>query len=209
MTTLGEMIQSISWTRHLLLCGDFNEESTGWIGTFAQLHGLACLLPSVDSTRWSGSKILDFFVVSGILSCDVFALDAKLSDHRVVGLRLELSAWRHKEMKFKSMNNFSRPLWLSDSRWQALFDEAVTMGRQSQWAQFAYDISHQDMWIFKEPMVSSLQSGDRTCPSDRCYRDPGSWGDVPSSSVSLDVESLDVEQDVVDYGWEVFSRMFL
>ena len=209
MTTLGEMIQSISWTRHLVLCGDFNEESIGWIGTFAQLHGLTCLLPSVDSTRSSGNKILDFFVVSSILSCDVFALDAKLSDHRVVGLRLELNAWRHKEMKFKSMNNFSRPLWLSDSRWQALFDEAVSLGSQSQWAQVAYDISHQDKWIFREPMVSSLQSGDRTCPSDRCYRDPGSWGDVPSSSVSLDVESLDVEQDVVDYGWEVFSRMFL
>lgn len=34
-------------------------------------------------------------------------------------------------------------------------------------------------------------------------------GDVPCSSESIDAESMNFEQDVVDYGWEVFSRMFI
>ena len=65
---LEEALNSMVWTKPYIICGDFNEEDEGWIGTLAGLRGLKPLLPvGTDSTRWEGGKILDYYLVSSLI----------------------------------------------------------------------------------------------------------------------------------------------
>ena len=57
--------------------------------------------------------------------------------------------------------------------------------------------------------VCASMTGGRTCLDDRCYRKPVSWGDTPESveATPSTQDLVDLEQQMIDYSWEFFSRM--
>ncbi len=207
---LEEGLNSMVWTKPYIICGDFNEEHDGWIGTLAELRGLNLLLPvGTDSTRWDGCKVLDFFLVSSLIDGFAFVREEKLSDHKVVVLKASMNFPRQKEMKFPTRKAFSRPLWISQVRWQHLFDEAVAIGREQQWSEVCFELHHQPKWIRKTSSLGPRGTEGRTCSSNLCYRNSVSWGDIPNEDEMGEDDILGLEQDMIDYGWETFSRMFL
>ena len=208
---LEEALNSMVWTKPYIICGDFNEDDQGWIGTLAGLRGLKSLLPvGTDSTRWEGGTILDYYLVSPMIDGYAFVREEKLSDHKVVALRTSLNFPRQKEMKFPTKKAFTRPLWLSQERWQSLFDEAVEYGRAQQWSEVGYEIHHQPKWIVKaSSSLGPLETEGRTCSRNLCYRNSCAWGDIPNEDEMGEDDIMDLEQDMIDYGWETFSRILL
>lgn len=198
---IEETMVASSWHGPVIVGGDFNEHwEFSWISTVGSMLHLSFIPPMTSSTRWEGNKILDFFVVSQDLQAESDTLEDKISDHKVVRIRFKACFTKECEMKFDSSKHFVRPKWVPSEKWQQIFDTAIEMGIQSQWKQVAWEINHQKKWIFPLKHPDHTMPEDQTCQSDRCYWDPGTWGDL---SASL---SDDMEQNMVDFAWELYSR---
>lgn len=126
--------EQASWKGKWLMLGDFNEEwEASWIGTLATLLGGWQPEANFQSTRWSGSRAIDYCVANFDLHT-MQVRDEKLSDHKIVECKFEhLHKVDANQWRFKMKQNFSRPLWLSQSRWHELFDLAYLIGQEKGW----------------------------------------------------------------------------
>ena len=91
---------------------------------------------------------------------------------------------------------------MSLEEWQVCVGEAVRLGNSSGWLEVLYDLNHTAKWVHAD-LLEDLGAGGGTCPSDRCYLKPGCWGLIEETST---LKSQGMEQDMVDYGWDLFSR---
>jgi len=202
-TLLEEALVSLDWHHHAVIGGDFNEEwCNSWISIVAAMNGLEVVPMETDGTRWNGKKILDYFLVDQGLMAKAWTLQAKIADHKIVALELDVHWKRENGQRFCGYKNFQKPSWLKPDEWQDCFDEAVKIGIGSGWLEVCYDLNHSAKWVHSD--FQGLQwPGGGTCPGDRCYLKPGCWGSLDDIS---SLKSQGMEQDMVDYGWDFFSR---
>ncbi len=202
-TLIEEVLISLDWRHHMVLAGDFNEEwSNSWVSITAALHGLHVVPMDSVSTRWGGSKVLDYFLVDEGIKAEARTLAVKIADHKIIALDLDLHWVGETGQRFRGYKNFHKPGWLSVEGWRHCMDKAVQLGIQSGWLEVCYDINHSAKWVHSDFCVEPGPGGG-TCPRDRCYLKPGCWGHIEDSG---SMKSQGMEQDMVDYGWDLFSR---
>ena len=199
-----EMLVTLNWRNHVILGGDHNEEwSSSWISIAAAIRGLDVVLPNTDSTRWGGSRGIDYFLVDDSLEGASWTHQAKINDHKIVVLAIKQKWQRQRGQRFGGYQNFRRPGWVSVDGWQSLVSEAVMVGIRSNWLEICYDMNHTEKWIHSGAGDASTEGGG-TCPSDLCYPKPGCWGIFTQDSNLLSSQWM--EQEMFDFGWEFFSR---
>ena len=120
--------------------------AASWIGTLATVLGGWQPNANFQSTRWNGSRAIDYMVANFDLP-DMQVRDEKLSDHKIVTCSFE---HKHKvdtnQWRFKAKQNFNRPLWLSQGRWQELFDEAFHIGQETGWEESCQMVEKSRDW---------------------------------------------------------------
>ena len=126
--------EQTSWKGKWVMAGDFNEEwEASWIGTLATVLGGWQPEVNFQSTRWSGSRAIDYCVANFDLHT-MQVREEKLSDHKIVECKFQhLHKVDANQWRFKGKQNFSRPLWLNQARWQELFDLAYLIGQEKGW----------------------------------------------------------------------------
>ena len=109
---LEEMLVSLDWTQHIVVGGDFNEEwSNSWASIFATMNGLNVVPMDALSTRWTGSKVLDFFLVDEGLEATAKTLEVKIADHKIVALDLDLQWQREPGRRFRELGGMAGLCW--------------------------------------------------------------------------------------------------
>ena len=131
---LQDFMEQTQWRHKWVLTGDFNEVFIGsWASTFASIYGGWQVEHDCESTRWSSSRVIDYFITN----FDVPPMqlrEEKLSDHKIVTCKfdhhykLDAEQWR-----FKQKTIFTQPRWLGEERWHELFQMAYIMGHEEQW----------------------------------------------------------------------------
>lgn len=139
--------EQTGWKGRWVMLGDFNEEwESSWIGTLATLLGGWQPNANFQSTRWNGSRAIDYMVANFDLS-EMQARSEKLSDHKIVQCKFE---HKHKvdsnQWRFKVKPNFTCPLWLTQSRWNELFDEAFLHGQETDWEESCQMVENYQNW---------------------------------------------------------------
>ena len=139
--------EQTGWKGRWVMLGDFNEEwESSWIGTLATLLGGWLPDANFHSTRWNGSRAIDYMVANFDLS-EMQARSEKLSDHKIVQCKFE---HKHKvdsnQWRFKVKPNFTCPLWLTQSRWNELFDEAFLHGQETDWEESCQMVENYQNW---------------------------------------------------------------
>ena len=131
---LQDFMEQIQWRHKWVLAGDFNEVFSGsWASTFSTIFGGWQVEHELESTRWSSSRVIDYFVTNFDVQ-QMQTRDEKLSDHKIVTCRfdhhykLDAEQWR-----FKQKTVFARPLWLDEGKWHELFQIAYCLGQEEQW----------------------------------------------------------------------------
>ena len=200
---LEEALVALDWHHHAVIGGDFNEEwGNSWISIVASMNGLDVVPMEQSGTRWNGCKTLDYFIVDEGLAAKAWIKQVKIADHKIVELELDVQWKREDGQRFRGYKNFHKPAWLNMAEWQACFDEATALGVGMGWLEVCYDLNHSAKWVHSD--FHGLQGlGGGTCPRDRCYLKPGCWGTMDDIS---SLKSQGMEQDIVDYGWDFYSR---
>ncbi len=202
-----EMLVTLNWRNQVILGGDHNEEwSSSWISIVAAIRGLDVVHPDTDSTRWGGSRVIDYFLVDDSLDGRSWTHQAKINHHKIVVLAVKQKWQRQIGQRFGGYQNFRRPGWVSMEEWQSLVSEAVSVGIRSNWLEICYDMNHTEKWVHLGAGDASTEGGG-TCPSDLCYPKPGCWGIFTQDSNLLSSQGM--EQEMIDYGWEFFSRKLI
>ena len=163
---------SLDWHQHVVVGGDFNEEwSNSWISIVGSMNGLDIVPMEALSTRWTGSKVLDFFLVDEGLVANAKTLEVKIADHKIVALDLDVHWQRESGRRFRGYQNFRKPGWPTAEEWHECVDEAVRLGISSGWLEVLYDLNHSVKWVHSD-LLDDLGSGGGTCPSGLCYLKP-------------------------------------
>ncbi len=142
-----DYMEQIRWKGKWVLCGDFNETFSGsWISTLAVIYGGWQAEHSLQSTRWAGDRVIDYYVANFELK-EMSTRDEKISDHKIVvcemehHYKIEAEQWR-----FKQGPLYTQPMWLTKERWKKLFDEAYHLGAMEQWQESCYMVEQQKEW---------------------------------------------------------------
>ena len=117
-----------------MLLGDFNETYMGsWVATWAALYGGWQPDFQHSTTRWAGSRVIDYVVANFDLP-EMEVRSEKLSDHLIVtckfdyDYKVDAPQWR-----FQPGIIFAKPAWISKQRWQILFDDVYNKGQDDNW----------------------------------------------------------------------------
>lgn len=203
---LEELLLKLNWKGAVIVGGDFNELwEHSWISVPTSLYGLNFIPPNTSSTRWDSDRVLDFFMVSDRIEAQSWAHHAKISDHKIVVLEACLDWTETKQQRFKCFPSFSKPRWLSGKQWDNCIQDAVLDGVRENWQAISFSINHSPKWIFQRNETSSAMGGG-TCPSDLCYPKPDCWGDLSQDPSLSQINTQQLEQDMIDYSWELCSR---
>ena len=134
ISSLDELLASLSWHGRFVFCGDWNQEFLGsWVATLAvQIGGSAVSLCNSTSTRWKGNKIIDYFVTNAENAISE-ARDEYVSDHKIIESHFAIDATRGAEFRFTKKVSFSKPAWLSHCAWTQNLEEAWSFGEMQNW----------------------------------------------------------------------------
>ena len=132
---LSNFFTQTGWTGEWLAGGDWNEVFDGsWASTLALMQGgWQCETDLVESTRWSGSRTIDFFMGTVEMSPMTTCYE-RLSDHKIVRTEVDMLCEKiEEELHFKKDPIFEKPNWLTAPQWQKLIEESCKEGVHSQW----------------------------------------------------------------------------
>ena len=203
------MLTKLNWRGRIILGGDFNEEwGNAWISIPALLFGLEYVEPCLEGTRWESERVIDYFMVSEGMEVASTTHCAKISDHKIVILEADLHLERQRQQKFFSFHNFKRPDWIPSDEWDQCIQESVLNGIREGWEAVCFAINHSPKWVLPRKEVPQLAGGG-TCPRDRCYLKSACWGDLSQEHSLSQINTQQLDQQMVDYGWELCSRKIL
>ena len=132
---IDEMFAKLQWAGKWLCGGDWNEKpSNGWAETLAQLHGgFIQDCNQIQSTRWNGRAVIDFWL-GNVEMKEAQVREEKVSDHRIVTTEIMFHPWKDKKLlRFKQHAQFTKPDWISQTKWQLLFEQAINAGEREDW----------------------------------------------------------------------------
>ena len=78
---------------------------------------------------------------------ECFSLEEVVSDHKILHLRIKMQICLEKEFRFRPVDNLVIPRWLDHAEWKTLIDEAVHLGRRSDWMAVGHSISTTPKWV--------------------------------------------------------------
>ena len=128
-----EMLIRLDWQGPMLFCGDWNQEpSDCLVATLAVMFGCSIADSDENSSRWQGHRLIDFFI-SDIPHLRFRALDAKISDHKIMETTVKLECCSYNVHRFKKGFNFEKPLWLNTKGWEDLVHQAYNIEKATNW----------------------------------------------------------------------------
>ena len=134
---LGDHYSSSCWRGDWIAGGDWNECYDGsWVHTLTLLlDGHQCDTGLTSSTRWEGSRVIDYFVGSLPMSPLTTRLE-RISDHLIVRTEVEFECKKSVDvLHFKKDPIFKKPSWIPVHFWTQLLDEACQEGVETGWAE--------------------------------------------------------------------------
>ena len=132
---LSNFFTQSGWNGDWVAGGDWNEVFEGsWASTLALMQGgWQCEVGLVESTRWNGSRTIDYFMGTPDMS-PMTACFERLSDHKIVRTEIDVVCEKvEEELHFKKDPLFVKPKWLSGAQWQKLIEENCLEGVRTQW----------------------------------------------------------------------------
>lgn len=106
---------------------------------FTLLHGgWQCETDLVESTRWAGSRVIDFFIGSVTMTPLNTRLE-RISDHMIITAEFKVECVKSSdECRFKKDPNFLKPTWITNATWSTLLEEACKEGVESGWQEACF-----------------------------------------------------------------------
>ena len=128
-----DLLVRLDWQGPLLLCGDWNQEPHEClIAALASMFGCVTVDICEDSSRWQGRRLIDFYI-SNIPHLRSHALDAKISDHKIIETMAELELCNFQVQRFKKGANFDKPSWIGARKWEQLLLQAFDIEKATNW----------------------------------------------------------------------------
>ena len=126
---IEEMINSLDWKGKWMFTGDFNDEPCfGWSqALFGPLGAFYIPIKNTTTTRWDGKRIIDYYyhdMDHHMARRTSRALDTHLSDRKIIEILFCAEKKGSTDRLFKKQPGFQRPNWLTQDRWQKLFDKS-------------------------------------------------------------------------------------
>ena len=126
---------SSDWTGRdqFLLCGDWNQEPHEClVATLATMYGCVTAESFESSSKWKGHRLIDFFI-SNIPHLKFRALEAKISENKIMETFVKLELNSFNVHRFKKGSNFEKPMWLGAKDWELLFHQVHDIEKATNW----------------------------------------------------------------------------
>lgn len=144
---LQDHFEHLRWRGRWLILGDMNEVFDGsWIATLATIYGGWQPECSYESSRWQGSRNIDYIIANFDLPV-LQAREEKLSDHKIITCNLEHLHHKDAEQwRFQPGVVFSRPAWVQQERWKQIFNESHLQGQAQEWRESCHMVEQWQDW---------------------------------------------------------------
>ena len=129
-----DMLEEIQWQGRWLMLGDYNETYNGsWVATLATIYGGWQPQCGYETSRWSGNRNIDYVIANFDLP-SLEAREGKVSDHKIITCEFEYSYRKDgPQWRFQRDICYVKPMWLSNVKWQELFEDAYQEGQREDW----------------------------------------------------------------------------